>query len=380
MQPDIPNSNTGAALPPGVGTSAFAGSTRAVVVALLALAFVMAIREAGPFFVMIRDGKGLAWLLEFGAEFAFACALAVVFGVPLFIVGHRGAQTGAKRWLSLAVTIVLASALAALMCYGFVVLSNDDIPPGFSLTLERWWHWSARYGKFAALVTVALEFQRHATRSEDAMRRAEVDREALEVDMQAARLQVLQAQIEPHFLFNTLANVRRLYQTDPVAGRSMLDHLMRYLEVALPRMREARSTLRSERALAQAYLEVQTIRMGRRLRFEIDMPEALGDAQVPPMMLLTLVENAIKHGLNPLPEGGLIELRARREVDRLTIEVSDNGRGLAVDGEQSGTGMGLANIRARLAAKHGVRAGLELRDHVPRGVTATLWLPLAVLP
>ena len=136
------------------------------------------------------------------------------------------------------------------------------------------------------------------------MHSAEVDRLALDREMDSARLQVLQAQIEPHFLFNTLANVRRLYQTDADIGREMLANLMRYLEVALPRMRDDTSTLEREAALIEAFLNVQKIRMGRRLTFEIDIDAELQSLSVPPMMLLTLVENALKHGLNPLPEGG----------------------------------------------------------------------------
>jgi LytS/YehU family sensor histidine kinase len=190
--------------------------------------------------------------------------------------------------------------------------------------------------------------------------------------MAEARLQVLQAQIEPHFLFNTLANVRRLYQTDLAAGRAMLDNLMRYLEVALPHMRAERSTVAGELSLVEAYLHVQRIRMGRRLTFRIDVPAPLHALEVPPMMLLTLVENAIKHGLNPLPEGGAIEIRARREGDRLRLDVTDDGRGFQAT---SGGGTGLANIRARLAAMHGDEASLTLTENEPHGVTATLELP-----
>jgi signal transduction histidine kinase len=354
------------------------GVTKDALAALLALALVSSLGATiNPAFVMVRDGEAVDWLLFFGGEFAFTCAVAVVFGVPLVAVGNLGAPKGARRWLALAATLVVAAAVAGLMRYVLVVSTNDELEPGFSLTLERWVAWATRYGKLAALLTLVFEFQRHGRRSEEAMHRAELDREALDREMQSARLQVLQAQIEPHFLFNTLANVRRMYRTDLAGGRTMLDHLMRYLEVALPRMRERRSTLRRERALVEAYLNVQAIRMGRRLRFIVDVPDALGDVEVPPVMLLTLVENAIKHGLNPLPEGGLIEVRARADAEQLTIEVADSGRGLSAPGEEGGTGTGLANIRARLAAEYGERAALELHDHLPRGVVATLRLPLA---
>src|SRR5262249_29175260 len=156
---------------------------------------------------------------------------------------------------------------------------------------------------------------------------AELDRARFAQQLDEARLQVLQAQIEPHFLFNTLANVRRLYQTEPVAAESMLQNLMRYLAVALPQMRAVASTLGREAALTEAYLNIHRTRMGRRLTFEIEIPESLLHAPVPPMMLLTLAENAIKHGLNPLPEGGFVRISANADDGRLRLQVADSGQG-----------------------------------------------------
>jgi len=231
-----------------------------------------------------------------------------------------------------------------------------------------------RYALIAALLTVVGEIYRRELQSLQAMRAAEADRAAFEQATLQARLQVLQAQIEPHFLFNTLANVRRLYELDGPAGRRMLEHLMHYLEVALPSMRVDRSTLDSEAMLADAYLRLQQVRMGRRLAFAIDVAPALGGTEMPPMMLLTLVENAIKHGLAPLPEGGRIDIAARRASDgTLSLTVIDDGRGFG--GDTSGGGTGLANIRARLAALYGPRARLDIDANEPRGVRAAITLP-----
>ena len=137
------------------------------------------------------------------------------------------------------------------------------------------------------------------------LRRIDLDRELAE-----ARLQMMQAQIEPHFLFNALANVRRLYQTDAPSARRMLDQLSRYLGAMLPRMRSAESTLGQELALALAYLHVQKIRMGARLTVIAAVPESLQALSFPPMMLVTLVENAIRHGVSPLPQGGEVRIAA----------------------------------------------------------------------
>lgn len=188
-----------------------------------------------------------------------------------------------------------------------------------------------------------------------------------------ARLQVLEAQIEPHFLSNTLAHVKRLYETDAGAGARMLRNLADYLASALPQMRTA-STLGRELDHVKAYLEIQQIRMGRRLAFAIEAPAWLLDVELPPLILLTLVENAIKHGLSALPEGGRVDVRASVADGRLVIQVADTGQGFA---RSSGGGTGLVNTRARLASKYGAGAGLTLTANHPRGVIATIAVPHA---
>jgi len=215
------------------------------------------------------------------------------------------------------------------------------------------------------------------TREEEAAARlqaAELARVDLDRDLAEARLQVMQAQVEPHFLFNTLANVRRLFQTDPEAARAMLAHLSHYLSAMLPRMRSAQSTLGQEIALALAYLHVQQIRMGTRLVVRTDVPESLEALPFPPMMLVTLVENAVRHGLNPLPQGGEVRIAGRISDGKVRLSVADTGRGLS---ESSGSGVGLANIRARLNTLYAGQARLLLAQVPAGGVTATIELPCA---
>lgn len=191
--------------------------------------------------------------------------------------------------------------------------------------------------------------------------------------MSEAQLQLLQSQIEPHFLFNALAHVRRLYRIEPRAGRTMIRHLSRYLGAALPALRETSIGLGHDLELAITYLNIQQIRMGQRLAFDVDVSEEARQARVPPMMITTLVENAIKHGLSALPEGGSVRIAARANGHLLSIQVSDTGQGFQ---ENLGTGVGLANIRARLAILYGTNAQLLLSQNVPRGVTATIVIPL----
>jgi len=188
-----------------------------------------------------------------------------------------------------------------------------------------------------------------------------------------AKLIVLQAQIEPHFLFNTLANVRRLCELDSDQGRRMLGSLLDYLRAAMPAMRRSATALTQEFELVRAYLEVLQQRMGERLRFRIELAKDLEAVQIPPLILPTLVENAIRHGLSPLREGGTITVQASRQSEQVVITVADDGAGFQA---ASGSGVGLANTRARLHALYGSAAGLDLRSNEPRGVVAEVRLPL----
>jgi sensor histidine kinase YesM len=318
-----------------------------------------------------NDGTLLTYLvLVTGGTFATSLLTALLMGLPILATGNLGPQQGWRRVLALAACIVAVAPIGIAIRIAYLS-SLSDSPSTMTLG-ERFIVFWFRYGVQAALLTVMAEFHRIELRNVQAMHSAEIDRLALDREMAEARLQVMQAQIEPHFLFNTLANVRRLYQTDLATGRQMLDNLMRYLEVALPRMRQPHSTVDREIGLVEAYLGVQAVRMGRRLAFAIAVEPALRGLALPPMMLLTLVENAIKHGLNPLPEGGRIVISAQRDGERLRLAVCDDGRGFR---DSSGAGTGLANIRARLALLHADGAALFLAENVERGITSTLVLP-----
>jgi len=199
-------------------------------------------------------------------------------------------------------------------------------------------------------------------------RAAEMERQRIE-----AQLKMLQAQIEPHFLFNTLANLDALIQTDPRRARAMLGHLNDYLRATLAATRRERSTLADEFALLRGYLEVQGMRMGERLRFRLELPESLAQADLPPMLLQPLVENSLKHGLEPKVEGGEVKVTAREEGDLLVLEVADTGLGNS-NGSTAGSGVGLANVRERLAAAY-EGAKVEAGVNPAGGYTVTLSIP-----
>ena len=209
-------------------------------------------------------------------------------------------------------------------------------------------------------------------RSRAAMLKAEADRNLLSKQAIEAELKLMQAQVEPHFLFNTLASVQFLTETDPPKASMMLGHLLAYLRAALPQLRSNSTTLGQETDLAQAYLSIMQMRMGPRLRFAIDIADELRPHGFPPMLLMSLVENAIKHGLEPTAEGGTVRLEARREGDRIAVSVVDDGRGLA---GKIGNGVGLSNLRGRLRALYADHARFTLEECPPHGARATVELP-----
>ncbi len=193
------------------------------------------------------------------------------------------------------------------------------------------------------------------------------------------RLSVLAAQVEPHFLFNTLAGVRSAIRTDPERASELVDRLVDYLRAAIPRLRGdggAEATLGGQLDLVRAYLSLMVARMPR-LSFDIDAPPDLLGASCPPLMLISLAENAMKHGAEPKIGPVRVTVQARRSEDgRLAITVADDGAGFDTEGQAGGGGLGLSNIRERLRQMHGDRASLGLRALAGGGVAATLTVPL----
>jgi sensor histidine kinase YesM len=209
-------------------------------------------------------------------------------------------------------------------------------------------------------------------RTEARVRAETIERQALQ-----AQLRLLQAQIEPHMLFNTLANLQGLIAIDPHAASRMLDHLIQYLRATLSATRAETTTLAQEFDAAEAYLGLMAVRMGARLSYRCILPAGLRGARLPAMLLQPLVENAIIHGLEPKIEGGTVTVEARAHDGVLEICVADTGLGLdeALPAAK-GTGVGVTTTRERLQALYGARAFLTLTPAQPHGVLARLTLPL----
>jgi len=204
--------------------------------------------------------------------------------------------------------------------------------------------------------------------------------ESLRRQVVEARMAAMQAQVEPHFLFNTLASIDHLIETDPQRASQMQKNLIALLRASMPTMREAAADGHGVRDLARElqvirpYLEILKVRMEERLATQIDVPDGLLSAEFPPMMLQTLVENAIKHGLEPKAAGGRLTVRAEIVHGKLQVSVADTGLGFG-RAATGGTGVGLANIRERLQLLHGPKAALTVAENPGGGTIVTITVP-----
>ena len=306
------------------------------------------------------------WIEQFGDALVMGtCMLAATLAVE--------AKAPPDAWWKLG---ALAAAVTAAAAVAMTQLTAFHYPSGFYPSAMQLAGDTLRFVIPGALIAIVWSIHRREARTMRNLQRVELDRIALNRRMLEAQLQVMEAQIEPHFLFNTLATVKRLYRSEPKSGERMLERLGHYLAHALPKIRDDETTLGSEFELARAYLDVLQVRMGERLAFSVSVPAPLANEPFPPMMLITLVENAIKHGLGPLPEGGRIDIEASAAGGLVRVRVADNGRGFHLS-SGSGSGIGLANIRSRLAALYGGRASFQLLPNEPRGVVSLIEVPAA---
>ena len=292
-----------------------------------------------------------------------------------FTLAGASRQTVLPRWVAQVLAVALGAALSPLIVQMLSVGGNfavfaasGPMVRGYVLVTVS----AAIIGSLFALG--ALYRERDAQARAQALQFA-LERETLQRQAADARLHLLTAQIEPHFLLNTLANVQELVESGSPRAVPVFRSLIAYLRAAMPRLQQESATLGDEERLVRAYLELMLMRMPDRLSFSIDIETALRSLRFPPMALLTLVENAIRHGIDPGCDGGAIEVGARR-IDAGSVHawVADTGVGLA---DSAGTGAGLANLQARLQAFFGESARLELSEQAPHGVRADMHLNVA---
>ena len=261
-----------------------------------------------------------------------------------------------------------------------VGLTCGLILAGLFIRLDPWLFFSSNYssvvaGIFFGVVGVLMFntreelLQARAALAEAHAASLQQDRRMLETE-----LRLLQAQIEPHFLFNTLGNIASLVHSNPDGAEAMLQNLARLLRASLRRTRDQLTTLGEELDIVTAYLDIQSVRMGDRLGFSIDVPESLRALPLPPLLLQPLVENAVLHGLDPKLGSGTLSISATRTDRQLRVQVTDDGVGF--DSSARGNGIGLRNIRERLQGLYGERAELVLLARPTGGITAELQLPV----
>ena len=254
---------------------------------------------------------------------------------------------------------------------GFLIVALSFDHGAFGWILQP--RWLAAMGLSSALISfvlAAIFFAREKqARAQAAYERERLRGERVEREAALATLRALQAQIEPHFLFNTLANVASLMDPDPAKAKRTLESFILFLRASLAATRTDTTTLGDEAQLIEAYLEVLKVRMGARLRSVIEVPAQLRGFALPPMLLQPVVENAIRHGLEPKVEGGEVALRARREGADLVIDIEDTGVGFA---PTTRGGLGLANLRDRLRLLYGERAALAITEGPAGGTRVTI--------
>jgi two-component sensor histidine kinase len=320
--------------------------------------------------LLLRLGSIMPTVVVIGRTLVVGLAAMLAFG--LFERWPARLPSWLARWVLQLIGVALSVPLAALLAYWLTTGGH----PNFSAEPLR----VQGYGAltfvsilFAPWIAVgALVRQRDAFARDQAtafaLERSELERKALD-----ARFRLLQAQVEPHFLFNTLANVQALVEAGAPQASKVLKSLISYLRAAVPRLHETATTLGQELELVRAYLEVMHMRMPDRLQFAMHADPGMMELQCPPMTLLTLVENAVRHGIDPSETGGSISIDLRLAAGRCLASVTDTGVGLKATG--SGLGTGLAALRERLQLAFGAESQLRVTEIVPHGVRAELSFP-----
>jgi LytS/YehU family sensor histidine kinase len=281
------------------------------------------------------------------------------------------------RWFYELAAIAVAIPLGVYLSYWITIggnpafMSNPGRVIGFSSLTAA----GLFFGLWLALG--AMVRQRDALTHQQVLA-FERERGALEKQATDARLQLLRAQVQPHFLFNTLANVQALVESGSPQAPRLLGSLIAYLKAAVPQLEQTSTPVAREIELVRAYLELMRMRMPDRLQFTIHVEPEVQQALCPPTALLTLVENAVRHGIDPSEDGGTIEVTARRDGESVVLRVADSGIGL---GESAGgLGTGLQTLRERLRLAYGDRATLHIRGREPHGVVAEIRIPAAGAP
>jgi hypothetical protein len=326
-----------------------------------------------PFGLMLSLASVTPTIIVVSRTMILGLSVMLIFG--LFEQWPKRLPQWLGRWVLQLIGVAAVIPFGALLAYELTTGGHPDLDTDkqrmrgyMSLVVTGW--------LFAPWIAVgALVRQREAFARDQALafelERSEFERKALD-----ARLRLLQAQVEPHFLFNTLANIQALVDAGSPQASKVLASLIAYLRVAVPRMHEPATTLGQEIDLVRAYLDLMQMRMPDRLQWSLRIDDAAKGMRCPPMTLLTLVENAVRHGVDPSEEGGRIDVNAWVSGGRCHVRVTDTGVGLQrVSSETSGLGTGLSTLRERLQLAFGGKVQLRLTEVEPHGVCVELEFP-----
>ena len=336
----------------------------AAVCAIVSLQWMRGAMLRGEYWEALNHG-GYGWLRNF------------VGGVPVFFLVIR-TEVATRQWPelrrigALVAAVVVGAFAFSFLRWGFRYLHNEIGDPA------HYWEYAVAHVfrglTIGGALTALLWFATRERELAQSLHRVRLTNAEIERQIAEARLQLLQAQIEPHFLFNSLASVKRLYEKEPAKGRELLRNLREYLRIASPKGRPGDVRLGEEVRLATAFLAIFQLRMGDRLRVRVDVPPDVRSAALPPLLLGTLVENAIKHGIAPRAAGGTVAVSARRDGSFLEVAVRDDGVGFRTDW---GPGIGLSNTRARLETLYPGVGALSLVENPDGGVKAIVRVPFS---
>lgn len=298
----------------------------------------------------------------------------LIAGAPLYLglVWAKRFQRLHWRMSPVALLLLGVSSVSALLATGYYThfgLQALNLSLGYLLLFFIYWMFALWF--LGASIWVARIRQKKAIVRQEAEQKLHLERALL-----AAELKALQAQIEPHFLFNTLANLKALLRTDTFVAEQMLEQLVAYLRASLPTFKQELSTVERECELVRHYLSLIAFRFGKRFSYEVIYDPSLASHSIPPLMLITLVENAIKHGVEQKTGLAYVHVKVASLDGKISLSVTDNGHGIKQEAESKG--IGLRNINERLQRLYGDEASLILGNNASGGVTACIEIPLAV--
>jgi signal transduction histidine kinase len=308
------------------------------------------------------------WLARFANNALFSLITAVPGAAAVWLL-LPGYPTSLRRCFQVVAVYLVGTTVGHTFAIQAITPFSDPSMPWVAQLVAQS---IASHAIIAGAVAGSMYWWHRATLIRQQLQRTQIDLLATKADHADAELLRLRTQIEPHFLFNTIANIVQMVRTDAAAADRALARLIDYMDASHAHMRRHEAALAEELVLTEGYLEIQRLRMGARLRYEIDVAAELRSTPIPPAALLTLVENAIKHGLAPQTAGGTVRVSARREGGSVVLSVADDGAGLRA---ASGRGLGLANVRARVQGLYGGAASLRLASAAEGGTMATIRLP-----